>query len=447
MRDIALTVFIFGMLPSCLFFPPVGLLMWSWVGYMSPHRLTWGFAYNFRFVYILALATLAGIFISKARLWKNIPITRTTKLLLFFVVWTNVTTFFALNPWEVGIEWERFMKIQFMVVATFMVIQERVWIHRLAWVITVSIGFYGLKGGIFTLLHGGSHRVLGPPGSFFFDNNAMALALITTIPLMRYLQLQSKNFFVRFGLLIMMVTSFAAVIGTYSRGGLVGVAVLSVAFWMKTAKRWLSGLLMILIIPALLNYMPDKWQHRMETILVIAEDTASLEEDRSAQGRVNAWHFAVNLAMDRPLVGGGFRVFAPHLFPMYAPDPLDYHDAHSIYFEVLGEQGFVGLLLFVALFISGFRDGTWIIRRCRYDPQLFWARDLAVMMQVGLVGYAASGSFLGLAYFDLPYHFLAMLVLTRVAVAGEIAKNPDLRTEKIKPRTEVLYEGRSIFDR
>ena len=82
--------------------------------------------------------------------------------------------------------------------------------------------------------------------------------------------------------------------------------------------------------------IPEKWHERMSTI-------GTYQEDRSAMGRVNAWHFAFNLASERPLTGGGFSAFTNDLFIRYAPDPFDVHDAHSIYFEVLGEHGFLAL--------------------------------------------------------------------------------------------------------
>ena len=57
----------------------------------------------------------------------------------------------------------------------------------------LSLGFYGVKGGIFTIVNGGVYRVQGPLGTFIGGNNEMALALVMTMPLMRYLQLQEQQ--------------------------------------------------------------------------------------------------------------------------------------------------------------------------------------------------------------------------------------------------------------
>src|SRR3569833_1608939 len=121
-------------------------------------------------------------------------------------------------------------------------------------------------------------------------------------------------------------------------------------------------------------------------------------------GRINSWHFAFNLAKDRPIVGGGYHSFTPDLFARYAPDPDDVHDAHSIYFEVLGEHGFVGFALFLLLGWFAWRSCTAIKKEASPHPSGQWMADLASMLQVSFAGYAASGAFLGLAYFEQNKH-------------------------------------------
>ena len=160
--------------------------------------------------------------------------------------------------------------------------------------------------------------------------------------------------------------------------------------------------------------MPEKWFDKMHTI-------SSYEEDGSAMGRLNSWAFAINLAKDNPLTGGGYETFSSALFEVYAPIAQS-RDAHSIYFEVLGEHGFVGLFLFLLLMLLAWRTGSWIIRNTKGYQDLMWASDLARMVHVSLVGYAVAGMFLGLAYFDLYYILIAILVVTRRLVGEEIAQ-------------------------
>jgi putative inorganic carbon (hco3(-)) transporter len=407
MRDLLLLIIVAGLMPYIVMRPTTGVLAWSWLGYMNPHRLTWGFAYNFPFVMVVAVATLVVLPFSKQP--KRMPWSPLTVVWLLWVAWMCFTTLFALNTVDAGPEWERAMKIQAMVLVTLLLMGEREHIHRLVWVIALSIGFFGIKGGLFTILTGGNYLVWGPPYSFIAGNNEIALALLTVLPLFRYLQVTSENVWVKRGCLAAMVLCGASILGSWSRGALVGGAAMFFVLWLKARNKWLSGAAIALAAVAFLAFLPQGWFERMGTI-------KEYEADQSAMGRINAWGFAVNIANERPLVGGGFRAFTPELFMKYAPIPTDFHDAHSIYFEVLGEQGYVGLTLFLLIAVLAFRTGGKIRRKVAKRPDLAWAGELAGMIQVSLVGFGVGGAFLGLAYFDLPYSLMAIVALTNAVV-------------------------------
>ena len=87
---------------------------------------------------------------------------------------------------------------------------------------------------------------------------------------------------------------------------------------------------------------------------------------------------------------------------------------------MLGEQGFVGLALFLGLFSAGFLSAGRTIKKIRLHSDLKWADMLLKMLQVSLVGYAVGGLTLGLAYFDLPYHILSLIVITRLIVEKQL---------------------------
>ena len=407
MRDVLITIIVFGAIPFILSRPALGVMVWSWLGYMNPHRLTWGFAFNFPFSMIIGLVTIVSLLISSEK--KRIPWMGLTVLLTLFVLWMNVTTYFSLNPDDSFREWDRTMKIMLMVYITLMVINTKERMHALVWTIVISLGFFGVKGGIFSILSGGNYRVWGPVDSFIQDNNTLALALIMTLPLMRYLHLNSSNRHVRRFLIVSMILTAVSILTSQSRGAfLAGMAMATFLGW-NSRHRMRMFVIFILMIPVLLSMMPQKWWDRMETI-------QHYEQDASAMGRINAWNFAINLALDRPIVGGGYQTFTRELFTKYAPVPEDFHDAHSIYFEVLAEQGFVGLFLFLSVGIGAFYSAKWIIKNTTNNKKLNWAYDLASMLQVSVVGYAVGGTFLGLAYYDFYYHIVAMLILVKAHV-------------------------------
>ncbi len=442
MRDIVLTAFIFATLPFILWRPHIGILVWTWIGFMNPHRLTWSFAYDMPFAMIVALVTLVGLLGSREP--KKVPWTRETILLLIFLVWVLLTTMYAIYPELAWPHMNQFWKILLMVYVTMILMQSKERIDQLVWVIALSIGFYGVKGGIFTIVHGGVFHVRGPEGSFIGGDNEMGLALIMTIPLLRYLQLSAGSFWLRGVLTIMMVLCAVATVGSQSRGALVGLVAMSGFLWLKSRNKFFTALLGAIAVALVLAVMPQQWYDRMATI-------QNYESDQSAMGRINAWKMAFNMAKDRPL-GGGFDSFKEYTFALYAPNPDDVHDSHSVYFEVMGEHGFVGLGIFLALALMTWRTASWVIGRSHRDREKRWLADLAAMTQVSLVGYATAGAFLGLAYFDYYYTLIALVVLcktvlvstaeAKVAAPAVVAVEPPLASRPARsPGWSALKSG------
>jgi len=402
MRDIFVTAVVFGVLLLVFKHPHYGIYLWSWLSYMNPHKLAWGFATNIPFAFMTAVVTLTAYLFSKEP--KRMPWTPETILLLIFLGWMTFTTYFAFYPQPAWEQWDKVLKIQIMTLLTAMLITDRKRLEGLVWVIALSLAFYGVKGGIFTILHGGVYRVQGPASTFIAGNNEMGLALIMTVPLLRYLHLQAQNKLIRLGLATAMVLTGLAAIGTQSRGALLAAVAMGSLLWLKSRNKATTTIYIIAAIGLIAAIMPQEYWDRMNTI-------KNYQEDPSAMGRINAWHTAFNLAKDR-IPGGGFETFQAPTFQRYAPDPEDVHAAHSIYFQVMGDHGFIGLALFVLIGLLAWRTGSKVIRECRKDPDRKWAADLAAMVQVSMVGFATGGAFLGLAYFDYYYHLVIILALT-----------------------------------
>ena len=340
MRDILITLIVFGSIPLIFKQPWTGILLFSWISYMNPHRLTYGFAYSFQFALIAAVLTIIAFTISREN--KRIPISPVSVVLFLFVTWTAITTITALAPDRAETRFIEFGKIQIMTILTLAMIKTKVRLNWLIAMIVFSIGFYGVRGGLFSIMTGGNYRVWGPPGSFFEDNNQLALTLIMTMPLMHYLQLVAANKWVRHMLSVMILLTLAAIIGTYSRGALLALSTMGFFLWLRSSKKLPVAFAAAVCIIGVLSFMPQKWFDRMDTI-------DSYEEDESASGRFDAWLFAINIANDR-LLGGGFKVNTQErLWPIYNPESPVVRAPHSIYFEVLGEHGYPGLTLFLML--------------------------------------------------------------------------------------------------
>lgn len=411
LRDVLLFAGIFCSLPVALKRPYIGVLICAWLGYMNPHRYSWGPAYNFSFVAIVAIVTLLGFFFSTEK--KELPKDIVIPLLFILLAWVTLTTFTALNPLGAKMEWSRFWKIQVLNFLAIYLFQSRERINWLLGVIAFSIGFYAFKGGLFTLKTGGVYMVSGPADSFITGNTEIGFAATVILPLIFYFWMIAEKKWQKNLLILVLILSAIGIIGTHSRGAFLAFGVLCGYFWLVSRRKIITLIILACVVPVLFTVMPDSYFTRMETI-------QTYEEDASAMGRINAWHFAFNLANDRPLLGGGANAFTRDLFSRYAPEPQRVHDAHSIYFEILGEQGYPGLLIFSAILFFSYRNCVYARRRARENLELKWAFDLARMLQASFVAYLVGGAFLGLAYFDLLYHLVALSVLLRVVVDREL---------------------------
>lgn len=415
-RDIVLTAFILGLLPAVLFRPHWGILLWTWIGLMNPHKLTWGFAYNFPFAMIVGIVTMLAILISKEP--KRLPVTAPVVVLFMWVAWMTITTvFFSIYPTEAWPKWDTVMKIQLFIFLTLLVMQSEERIRALVLVATLSIAYFGIKGGVYTIMHGGGGMVLGPDGGFISGNTEIALALTVTLPLMRWLQLQTQRRWLRHATTVAMVLIAVSVLGSYSRGGLLALAAVGVFFWFKSRKKLVLAVMIVPLAFALVAFMPAEWHEKMHTI-------ETYEEDGSAMSRINAWKFAWSLAQDRPVGGGGFDTFQVDAYARWLPTSKQALDSHSIWFQVLAEHGFVGLGIFILFWVLTWRTGAQVISMCRKRPNFQWARDLAGMTQAALVGFWVGGTFLGMAYWDYPYILAIILILTKVVVARQLSEAP-----------------------
>jgi probable O-glycosylation ligase (exosortase A-associated) len=420
MRSLLVALLVFGSLPIIVIKPHVGVLVWSWLGYMNPHRLTWGFAYDFPFAMVVGLVTIAAWLFSREP--KTLPWHPLVLLLAIFAAWVSFTTLFAAYPDQAQWKWDRTIKILLLNgFVTLGLITTRQRLDALIWVIVLSLGFFALKGAVFTLLTGGVYRLQGPPGSFIADNNAFGMALLMTMPLVRYLQLTAPSRWMRWCLVALLVCFLVTVLGTYSRGAVVGLAVTLVALVAKSRHRMRLALMAGVALAAAVQFMPEHWHDRVASIF-------AYEEDASAQARLDSWRYALEVAREHPVVGGGFEIFRGN----EASTSAGYRSAHSIYFEVLAEHGYIGLALFLALGLGAYVSAGSVVRRARADRELFWAADLAAMVQVSIAAYAIAGLFLNLATFDLYYHLVATVVIMQALVRQSLA--PGLSAQSAERR-------------
>jgi len=408
MRDISIVAIVFSCFVISLRNPYVGFMSWEWLSLMTPHMLAFGFSQTMPVAQIAIIGTLVGLLMdrNKGKLFQHGIVI----LQLLFLVWVTLTTVFAIYPDSSQTGLIKFSKIMLGMFLSYPLVNSRERLNWLVWLIYFSVGFYGVKGGLFTLRSGGGDKVWGPAGSFIGDNNTLACALLMIMPLGFYLMTATKHPKIKNGLIVSMALIGVSVLGSNSRGAFLGLLAV-LLFWMKNVpgKQKIIALLVTAFIAAVaLIFMPQSYWDRMNTV-------KTYDKDDSAMGRINAWWCTYNLAMDR-FTGAGFDFASPYTFKMYAPNPLDIHTAHSIYFQVLGDHGFVGLGLFLLILFW-----TWIllgktIRLTKANENFIWANNLARMTQLSFIAYCTAGAFLSLPYYDLYWQLVANSVILHTLV-------------------------------
>lgn len=391
-RSLILISVLLALLPLAIVMPHVGLLLWAWLDFMQPHREVYGFASDLQLNLVVAVGTILGVIVSKER--KLPDFTMTTIWLLLLTLWVFVSHFNSLAPHHSWAYTDRAWRVYTFIFMILILINTKTRMHALLWILGISMAYYSLKGGIFTILTGGQARVWGPPTTVIGDNNHLAIATASIIPILNYLRLQSRNIYVQIGLVGCMVLSVVSVVGSLSRGGFVALVVCGLMFWWRSQHKMLIALAgFILMIPAVLA-IPQNWIERIQTI-------EEFNTDMSFLGRIHAWENNLEMAMNYPLTGAGLRVpYIQSIVDMYQTEGRDARAAHSMYFEILGGTGFVGFFFFMMFLVSGWLCFSKVRKRTRDLPEWEWAHTLATMSQVSLASFFVGGASVSMEFWS-----------------------------------------------
>lgn len=255
--------------------------------------------------------------------------------------------------------------------------------------------------------------------TFLGDGNDFALSVTLLIPLCLYVLIDSNSKLAKIGVLAILATLVLSVIGTSSRGASIAVAGVVLYLWWRGRAKMMGLVAIGALLIAVIAYAPPEYFERLESI-------KSYEEEGSAQGRILAWQSAMRMAADHPLLGVGSGHFPVKLGTEYRPPEfgdrnLPWLTAHSIYFLILGELGYPGIIFLLGLIFSSFRAGERNIKRLRQSevPLARSYERLFLCLNGSLVGFAIGGAFLSALYY--PHLF----VIAGLFVAAELMYRRD----------------------
>jgi probable O-glycosylation ligase (exosortase A-associated) len=294
-----------------------------------------------------------------------------------------------------------------MVVFVMLMTTNMVRAQALIWVCVISLGYFAVKGAAFVALSGGG-LVFGPVDSMVSDNNHLSVALAALLPLLLYLIRTSAVSWLRLGCIFVCIAVVITIVGTYSRGGLLALGAVGGIMALRSRAKLQIAAAGLIALFVIFQTVPDKWIERMSTI------TAE-QADASVQGRYNAWQTAWNTATQRPL-GGGFNFGEQqHVWDRYSglPEGTKALAAHNMYFQILGEHGFVGLVLFLLILFSALRNTQVTARIARQRTDASAELELANALQLSILGIMIGSVSLSLAYYDMFFTFYALTYSVR----------------------------------
>jgi probable O-glycosylation ligase (exosortase A-associated) len=402
-------LFVFAVVMLCLPYavrrPFVGLLLFSWLAYMRPQDLCWGFARSMRFSFLVAAAMVIGFFAHEAgkRTFTRWDVRTIGMALLMLCVTTSLALATEQGRATMRYYFE-FIKIILIALFTVGQVTDRARLRWLLWTICGSFAFYGFKGGLFGVMTGGS-RILRGPGGMLEDNNDFALALVLVMPLLFYLGRAEGKVWLRRVCDAAMVLTAVTVFLTHSRGAALAlIATLLVIAW-RAGNLFKAVLGLALAAVVFFMFAPE---HVLDRLATLKEGT----EEGSAATRIRAWTVALRMIEANPVFGVGIRNFQEHWHEFSADLTKGgsfAYVAHNSYLQIWAEGGTVAFTIYMTLLGSMFVASRRVRRWARVRPDLAWAGNYARMMEATTVGFMVGSFFLNRGHFDLVYHYIAIM--------------------------------------
>lgn len=419
MRDLLLIVIVSACSMVALRKPVFGLLAFVCLGILNPQSLVWDMGRTFRHSLFVGVSTIVGYMFWREP--KRIPIQRESILLLVLLIVCGFSTLFAIYQDRAVEKLIDVSKILLMVLLSTAIINTEQRLHVLVRVIAFSLGFYALKGGVFSIATGGNYIVFGPDGSFFSGNNGMGMALVMNVPLLFYLSRLESDPWMRRAAKVMLYFSYPAVIFTYSRGAWLGLLLVTALIVIKSRRGILLGIgwgiLGIILFSFFVQMIPQKLVTRYELLV-------NYQQDESAQSRFWNWEFCRRVGVANPVTGGGFDFQSQETYARYYPEFLErwpgkVWSCHSMWFTMLGEHGFPGLFVWIALVASCFRSIRVIRVFGQMHDEMSWTVHYADMTRAAILAFMVLGTFVDIAYFDIFYYLVGMIIIVKQMITRE----------------------------
>lgn len=447
--DLALLAFIGAMLALGLKRPFLWVLTYIYIDIVMPQKIGWGIitSPSLKLSLVAFVAAFAGWLLLDSK--RGSRFTARQGMIVLLLGWCLMTTMGAQYQEEAWQKWDWVWKA--LVFAAFLplTLRTKLRIEAAALFIVLAVGTIAINGGLKTVGGGGGYgalKLLVNDNAGIYEGSIISTAAIAIIPLALWLARHGtifkpdwKVWTFTAGLIF---ACLLIPVGTSARTGLVCAAVLGLLLLRSVRYRFVYMGLASLALVAAIPFLPASFTERMGTI-------TQHEGDQSASTRVAVWKWTIDFAKEHPL-GGGFDAYRSNSFTYQtrvvtgegASQHVEYQTVtesgrayHSSYFELLGEQGYVGLALWLLLQVLG----LWHMERLRWrygkrsgrDGKASWQWGLATALQQAHVVYLVGAAFVGIAY----QPFLFMLVGLQCALWSYVKRTevPERKTWARRP--------------
>jgi putative inorganic carbon (HCO3(-)) transporter len=392
-------------------------LAYMWVDLFRPHDVYPALAQLLPFSLTTALLTIGAYLVLDRRDPPRLGLL--TALLVVWAGWITLTTTWALFPTSAWWKWDwAFKTILFTTLLPFL-FRSRIQMEAALLVILCCIASNVLPFAIKSAISGGGYgRALGlmdNNGVWGGEGSTLGTYAFVCLPLVAYLQRHSllapARSWMRWVYLAAPAIAVIGAFGTFARAALVACFVWAALAWWQSRRKLMVGIMMAVAAVAVVPLMGDAWLARISTAL-------EPRQEQSANTRLLVWAWTIDLANSHP-AGAGFVSYLGNRLVTRDENGQEIVEEgrafHSIYFEVLGEHGWIGLAIFLAIFAVFFLDMRRIRRQVRARPDLEWLGDLARALSHCVLIFMAGSAFIGIAFQPLHYYLFALAVSASAA--------------------------------
>ena len=236
-------------------------------------------------------------------------------------------------------------------------------------------------------------------GAFLGDGNDFALSVNIVLPFCLFLAASARHAIAKLFYLVAALFLVFCIVATQSRGGTVALACVAAYYWLKSGKKVMMGALIGVAVLLVFLLAPTSYFGRMNQMNTT---------EGSAKGRILAWQASMRMAADHPILGVGAGHFGVKYGVDYRPpsgERVPWQTAHSVYFLALGELGFPGLMLLMAVIATNLlanrRVGAAV--RKRGGPSAIRDLSLLASLSASQIAFASGGAFLSVLYYPHLY--------------------------------------------